>query len=232
MTGDIGVTDPKRILNGSLPQLTPVLADPKGRFFGIGLSNNNLSGSIPANFGDSLGHFNVSNNPLLSGPLPQSVTNSIGQWTGTRVCRLENTQLCVPATWAHEPSCIRDTALALPVCGGTTPLSIDPSDPNAPASRGWWIFNGSFNQIVGITFLFAFIVMLMWGLVLWRRRNLAMRSREESDYTSPQRPEDIELNARRADELNLPMYEPPAPAYAEGSTVAAAAAEAKKDDQK
>ncbi|KAJ3014010.1 UNVERIFIED_CONTAM: hypothetical protein HDU68_000462 [Siphonaria sp. JEL0065] len=209
------MNDPKRVLNGTLPQL-PLLPKASG-YYAMGFSYNNLTGNIPSNYGDSLLQFNVSNNPLLSGPLPLSSGNP--GWYNTKSCELHNTQLCILSTWAHQPSCIRDTSKSLPVCGGagTTP-SIDPSDPNSPYRS-----NILYSELV-----FAMVLTFICFLYLMsylRRRRAAQGDQIDYDYGyygpngygGGRGGNDVELLRVRppAEEPNLPTYMPAAPAYTE-----------------
>ncbi|KAJ3073917.1 hypothetical protein HDU98_000304 [Podochytrium sp. JEL0797] len=220
-----GSASPTRILNGTIPPLPAVLASRTGYFYSFAATNQNLSGPIPSSYADSLAYFNVSNNPLLSGPLPSSIntnltSNKNPQWTQTSVCRFQNTQLCIPDGWPYQPSCIRDMAFSLPMCAtGAMQVTIDPKDPNVSDNNDW-SGSGTWTQQFAIMSIMS-VIFIMWMMV-WIRRRRAMQAQveaaaREDDYyshVSPERRrEDIELQLRRADDMNLPTYEPPAPGY-------------------
>ncbi|KAJ3069329.1 hypothetical protein HDU98_007616 [Podochytrium sp. JEL0797] len=217
-----------KVLNGTMPPLPPGLARKTSFFSSFGATNQNLSGPIPPNYADSLAFFNVSNNPLLSGPLPSSINTDLTsdknpQWTQTRGCQFQNTQLCIPDGWAYQPSCIRDMAFSLPMCAiGAMQATINPKEPTVLDKNGW-TFNrggGMWTQQIAILSI-MFVIFVMWTMV-WLRRRRILQAQVEADlrdddyysHVSPERRrEDIEMQLRREDDMNLPTYMPPPPGY-------------------
>ncbi|KAI9348218.1 hypothetical protein BDR26DRAFT_854239, partial [Obelidium mucronatum] len=187
-------------------------------FRGLGLSNNNLTGGIPENMADSLRQFNVSNNPRLTGALPTSVFESSTNkpdWSVTRQCQLEKTQLCIPPSWTHQPACIRDSAVGLKVCGGDSVLPINPTDPD-PSNTPLLFGGSSYQQL-----LFGLFVMTLgvFSCVYCMTR----RPRNSAERDSGNNNSDVELEYRRSEEVeamdaNLPTYFPPTPGYLESQS--------------
>ncbi|KAI9348217.1 hypothetical protein BDR26DRAFT_854234 [Obelidium mucronatum] len=185
-----------------------------------------MTGSLPANMGDSLLHLNVSNNPLLSGPLPSSVFSSSSrtpEWRATRKCQLDKTQLCIPPEWPYQPACIRDTSVSLKTCGGTSVPALHPTDPNAASQGSVWGGSAYSDLVVA---LFLTLLCLVFISTYLRKRRAAANQGDVADYdygyyrgvpyTADGRRDnrDVEMQ-HRGEEANLPTYMPAAPEYSE-----------------
>ncbi|KAJ3264135.1 hypothetical protein HDU77_009230 [Chytriomyces hyalinus] len=168
-----------RILNGSIPELNARLADSKAYFIEFWVANNNLSGSIPSTLADNMQLMTVSNNTLLSGPLPASINaNKTKQeeWTAALRCGLTNTTLCIPPSWKTQPACLRNAMLALPTCGGGEPKPLVEVDPKSKTNGFGFGSGGSSGSTIGTTNAaqvasgvvsnVSKIVALMFGIVL------------------------------------------------------------------
>ncbi|KAJ3069328.1 hypothetical protein HDU98_007615 [Podochytrium sp. JEL0797] len=214
-----------KVLNGTMPPLPPGLARKTIFFTSFGATNQNLSGPIPPNYADSLAFFNVSNNPLLSGPLPSSInidqtSNKNPQWIQTKVCQFQNTQLCIPDGWAYQPSCVRDMAFSLPMCAiGAMQATINPREPTVPG-KNEWTFNGKWTELLAIVSIVYLIFVL--GTMIWLRRRRILQARVETElrqddyynhvsYEGGQ--EDIEMQLRLENDMNLPTYTAQPPGY-------------------
>ncbi|KAJ3239294.1 hypothetical protein HDU81_006184 [Chytriomyces hyalinus] len=179
MTGSIANSqNSSRTLNGSIPELNARLADSKAYFIEFWVANNNLSGPIPSTLADNMQLMTVSNNTLLSGPLPASINaNKTKQeeWTAALRCGLTNTTLCIPPSWKTQPACLRNAMLALPTCGGGDPKPLVEVDPKSKTNGFGFGSGGSSGTIgttnsaqvaSGVVSNVSKIVALMFGIVL------------------------------------------------------------------
>ncbi|KAJ3097550.1 hypothetical protein HK100_005316 [Physocladia obscura] len=221
ISGVIDSPSATRVINGTLPSLPNVLASQTAFFTTMSVSNNNLTGSIPANYADNFVLLDVSNNAHLSGALPSSISqNKTGtpEWTLMSYCNFNGTELCVPAIWPYQPSCIRYVSSALQTCDGGAALGIDPNSPvtssSSSSSSSWWSFGDGFGgQLIWI----GVIGILGGAFFAYQiRRNRQRQGQQGNISEDPyviRRPGDLELEMRRIDELNLPAYMPEVPKY-------------------
>ncbi|KAJ3115494.1 hypothetical protein HK100_001320 [Physocladia obscura] len=186
VTGSTDTTAPHRVLFGSLPELESQLTSSTTLFKQLWLSNNNLSGPLPATYASSLKYLELSNNPNLDGPLPETFT----QWANTLNCGFSNTSLCVPTDWPYNPPCIHNISTALPYCNSS--LLFAPIDPTSPVSTSSNSSGLSETQIIeyavigvfGLMLFLAAIIFAQWRMKLARRRSVAPTIPSRHFYTN------------------------------------------------
>ncbi|KAJ3201397.1 hypothetical protein HDU82_008147 [Entophlyctis luteolus] len=211
------VSNATRVLTGAIPSLPVSFASSTGYFASLSLGFNNLTGSLPANVGDTLAVIVVKNNTQLTGALPSSAvqnTSGTAEWTLTGECLLTGTALCVPQAWGYQPACVRSIADSLPTCEGGAVLAIDPNGVRATStSSSTSGFLASYlPQFIGLLVIFVVVVVVGVYYARRRRRMAAGGSSDQESYYV-RRPGDYEMEMRRAEEMNLPAYMPQVPEY-------------------